>query len=854
MSPFALVPFVLLACLSSLATGLQTQASSPGSTTGHSAGPRLSTDVEELFSTRCAECHASDVLYPEGGFGYIDDLDRLATTAKYIVPRRPDASDLYRRLESGNMPEDGDRFTPEELQVVEQWIKSLKDEARDPIAHSELLEAITADVAKLSTSEARRTRYLSLANLWARGVSEPELRQYKLAITKLLNSLSWAPELYVPEWVGPSNVLLRIDLGQLRRADGTVWTSKQWDEILESGAPGPEGTIAYRYGLLSGTAAEQDLLKALAAKLPYVRADWFAFAASRPPLYHDLLGLPGPQGASSALERLLGIDVAQNIRQGRVQRAGIRQGQSGVSHHNRLIERHVIPTNDRFPRGGYFWLSYDFKGSAGAQQLLRRPFGPQSVTGDAGDFDHDGGEIIFTLPNGMQAYLLIDGQGNRIDEGPIEIVYDERSATRKKGVIVNGVSCMNCHADGMIFADDTVRPYWSETTSGRTGDLERVERLYPSQRELTNVFETDRDAFHRHLESLGFEVRDRASGRPTVLLDREFGESVTALAQRFERPLSLQDAAAELGMKADQFDDEFGRSNHARATLATGTMAREEFQELFSEIVHDLRMGSVLVLRVEGAAPARVASAPVESRSQDGAAEVVTTGSLGAANFKLIRFEAGTYRMGSPSGEVGQDSDEQQRDVTVADFWIGETEVTQAQWTAVMNTSPWGNRDYTTRGAELPATHVTFNGASDFCRVLNRKERANGSLPDGYEYRLPTEEEWEYACRADTTTAYSFGEDPGALERYGIYADNNPGDAAPVRSRKRNPKGLYDMHGNVWEWTSSLYDGGPHRVSRGGSRYNDAQNCRSANRGWNVPGYSYVNLGFRVVLAASSGE
>src|SRR5262249_9411092 len=149
---------------------------------------------------------------------------------------------------------------------------------------------------------------------------------------------------------------------------------------------------AYPYGLSLATPAARRCAAATDCKLPYVRADWFVSAASRPPLYHEVLQLPE---RDRDLEKLLQIDVNENIRQERVARAGFNG--SGLSRNNRLIERHESAH-------GAYWKSYDFAGSVGKQNLFESPLGPGGPNG----FQHDGGEIIFNLPNGLQAYMLVD--------------------------------------------------------------------------------------------------------------------------------------------------------------------------------------------------------------------------------------------------------------------------------------------------------------------------------------------------------------------------------------------------------------------------------------------------------------
>ncbi len=218
--------------------------------------------------------------------------------------------------------------------------------------------------------------------------------------------------------------------------------------------------------------------------------------------------------------------------------------------------------------------------------------------------------------------------------------------------------------------------------------------------------------------------------------------------------------------------------------------------------------------------------------------------------------------MGSPSTEADRDDNELRHRVTLTkDYYLGTTEVTQGQWESLMGTKPWQGKEYNKEGANYPATFVSWEDAVNFCRKLSEREGKN--------YRLPTEAEWEYTCRAGTSTAYSFGDDPLRLSDYGWWgglteAGNSKNEpyAHEVATKRPNDFGLYDMHGNVWEWCSDVFADYPgqavldptgaseglYRVFRGGCWNYDASRCRSAFRVWNLPDYHGISLGFRVLL------
>lgn len=228
------------------------------------------------------------------------------------------------------------------------------------------------------------------------------------------------------------------------------------------------------------------------------------------------------------------------------------------------------------------------------------------------------------------------------------------------------------------------------------------------------------------------------------------------------------------------------------------------------------------------------------------------------SEMEFVAIPAGNFTMGSPLHEVGRGTDEAQRGVSIMrPFRMASTEVTQAQYQRVVGTNP-----SRTRGDVLPVVRVTWLDAVLFCNKLSARE---GLVPayrisagdvtwdqSASGYRLPTEAEWEYACRSGTTTAYNTGGSGGDLELAGWFSGNSSDQCHPVAMKNANTWGLYDMHGNVWEWCWDWYgvEGGSGRVIRGGSANRDALHCRAAEREKYDPSASSDFLGFRVVTNA----
>jgi hypothetical protein len=541
----------------------------------------LAAKVQGILTAACHRCHGENGAN-EGGFNYLVNHERLLATKK-IVPGDAARSKVYQRLvsEDNPMPPDGEkpRPTANEIALVKRWIEAGAPDVvaragqREFVGPAAMLGFMRADLEKAPQRDRRFLRYFTITHLHNAGAADDELESYRVGLSKLVNSLSWGRRVIVPRPIDPAKTVLRIDLRDYK------WNEKVWDDIL----------FLNPYGVHYGGEDERLCREAAETRLPHVRADWFVFAASRPPLYHDVLQLPKTDGE---LEKLLQVDVAENIRQERVARAGFNG--SGVSRNNRLIERHESTY-------GAYWKSYDFSGNAARKNLFAHPLGP----GDDDDsFQHDGGELIFNLPNGLQAYLLVDAQGNRIDKGPPEIVSDPKQGDRR---VVNGVSCMSCHARGMIDKADQVREHVKKNSDSFTKEeLGAVLAIYPAKDNFTQLLREDAGRFKKAVEQTGAPL--------------SVTEPVAALAQRFEAEVDLKQAAAELGLKPDEFlarlEKHAGLARLFGALrVEGGTVQRELIVEEFSSLVRGLEVGTFVdqfrpQVAANGPSPAPTAKRP----------------------------------------------------------------------------------------------------------------------------------------------------------------------------------------------------------------------------------------------------
>jgi len=511
--------------------------------------------VKTIFAERCFQCHGLNGKAAKNVFA----LDRTRLILSRVVIPGDAASVLLKVVESGEMPLGGPELSAEDKTAVRNWIlagapdwpdwKSDNASQRAFISESSLLSMIGDDLERAAPRDRQYIRYLSLAHLRNAGTPEEELESHRLAIAKLVNSLSWRREITTPAPVDASRTLFRIDLRDY------LWTEAMWRRVLTE----------YPYALIL---PESDRIARLSGEIAaYVRGDWFVAAASTPPLYHELLGLPL---SVSELERRLGVDTARNLAEEKdVIRAGVRS--SGVSQNNRAMERHVSAF-------GAYWRSYDFRSNLGDQNIFANPLRLNAA----------GGEIIFNLPNGLQAYFLADAHGRRIDTAPLEIVSDRNQPDDP--LIRNGRSCIGCHFAGMKSFRDDVRPA-IQRQGLSPDDLDRALALYAPQDAIDRALADDEARFLSAEEKLGGKY---ARGAPDTKAQTE---PVSALSRRFQSELPMALAAAEAGLEARDFFDRIRWNTRLNAIglgqllTPVGAVKRDVWERHFGDVARELQLG-----------------------------------------------------------------------------------------------------------------------------------------------------------------------------------------------------------------------------------------------------------------------
>ena len=531
----------------------------------------LGAQAAAVLKAHCFHCHGEQ--FKVEGFNILD-FDGLAKSrhdqAPYLVPGDAKKSSLYQRMVRGDMPPPtvAKRPTPPELAIVAAWITAgaprprVEPAARKPLDELTILKKIFADLNDLPSDAQHFQRYFSLAN-WHNNpeVSDHDLRLYRAGFVKLLNSVSRSSRLVRPVLIDGTNidpskeqldgVIFRVDLRDVR------WDYKTWRQAMRG----------YPYGIAWGDPTLEDMQSKIyraqggpecADGVPYIRADWFTAQAARPPIYHTLLDVPA---TVDELEKRLGVNFERDFKDGALCRVAFTQ--SGVSYGNRAVDRMESTLAQ------YYWKSYDFKATIERQMVMRFPLGPRfegNEFADSAAFEHDGGEMIWSMANGLQGYMITDAEGKRLDEAPVSIVRDltEFSGTP---TIVNGISCMGCHNRGIQPVADQVRD--SFLLGG--GERTKVQQLYKKKAEAEEFQKHDAKRFQDTVVELLTPYLGKDADRETIA---NLEEPISRFARIYDRDMSLVEVATELGVAEASLPDVI-RGNQQLQALGLGVLAEK---------------------------------------------------------------------------------------------------------------------------------------------------------------------------------------------------------------------------------------------------------------------------------------
>ena len=521
-----------------------------------SAQQQIALDTYAIFQQSCLICHGPDGAYKESLL-----MEHNALIEKgSVVPGNPDASELYNRLlntdTAKRMPLGQPQLPAQSINTIRNWIlagapdwATVATTDGDFISPAEVLTTIETHLMSLAPFDRAYARYFTMTHLYNAGESVGILQEYRKGLYKLVNSLSWGSTVTNPQPIDPQGTIFYIDLRHYEwdRNDGWTKIEAEYPYHISFDAP-TQTALKAQLTRLQGE---------MKADIPSVHVDWFVAQASLPPLYHDLLSLPL---TDRELETRLEVDVIRNLQNApgvRVWRAGTNN--SGVSNNNRVIERHTS-------RYGAYWKSYDFAGSVGTQNIFTHPL----------SFTPDGGEGIFNLPNGLQAYYVTNASGFRLDDAPINIVSNPAASDP---TVRNGLSCFGCHTEGMKTFEDEVRAV-IESSATPAYDKAQALRLYVAQSDMDALLQEDTNRYKAALEATG----------------GAFGgiEPISRFHEVYQGPVDAAYAAAVVGLETEAFLEKvrgnIGLQNIGLLVLDSdnGSMKRDAWTSSFRDILFAL--------------------------------------------------------------------------------------------------------------------------------------------------------------------------------------------------------------------------------------------------------------------------
>jgi len=516
--------------------------------------------AENVLAANCGQCHGPALSEEQAraGMNYIDDIDRLVQTDK-IVPLNSTGSRIVQRMVRGEMPpltSGLPRVTEADIQVVSDYIDNPQFwpsyapsgrtcvEDGQLVDFDELFQEINRDLSGEDNDDTQFFRYISLTNRFTAGVcADQALDRDRQALTKMLNMLSTRASIERPLAINPEETIYRIDLRDFNWDRDIDVDGRGFNDVWEAIAENNPYAIRFE-----GDDAD-DAVDDTGTDFPVMFADQMLDVAVLGNLYYGIIGVDGGGRLSDFIENDLGIDVQGDIEDEEAIRAGTTR--SRISRQDRVVERHDIQL-----RGGVLWQSFDFADGADNDNIFQDPFG----------FSPGGTEVIFTLPNGMLAFLIADEDDNLVEDSDILLDTNQNNFRA-----ITSVSCSNCHASGFIPVVDEVAAV-SLRNARSIGldrdEIEQLEALYVSPQEFARTVKEDSESFY--LSAL------QRAGLPTT-----GGDSVSNVFLRFEADIRLEDAAGDLGVTPQDLGDNLNLLDPVMSVLERGTISREDFTALY---------------------------------------------------------------------------------------------------------------------------------------------------------------------------------------------------------------------------------------------------------------------------------
>jgi mono/diheme cytochrome c family protein len=534
-----------------------------------SAKPATSTDdldkaaAQNVLKSACGACHGPGLTQQQAkaGMNFIDNIDKLVEAGK-IVPMNSAGSRLIQRIVRGEMPPPGSGYpqvSKADLDLVAAYIDNPRYWGGLPDANcldnnqvvdfDQLYQNINSDLSGEDNEDRVFYRYISLTNRFTAGVCAPALDTERDALLKMLNMLSVKANVGGMLPINKEQTLYRIDLRDFDWDRAIQVENEAFDDVWEAIADANPYAVPF-------VGDDADDAKAdTATDFPLMFADQMMDVAIIGNLYYGILNIDINQTLGTFILDELGINVQDDIDNEEAIRAGTTK--SIISRQDRLVERHDIQR-----RNGAFWQSFDFEDDAN-ESIFQDPFG----------FTPGGSEAIFTLPNGMLAYIIADANDNIVEDS--NILFDTSQDNHRA---ITAVSCSGCHATGLIPVIDEVGPL-AKANARQIGldreEVEQLEALYVSPDAFARKAKEDSEGFYQRALQL-------------AELPISGGDPVGRVFLRFTDDMRLQDAAGELGLTPDDLADTIDLLDPvltvlkpSRTVPGGGTIDRDDFTAQF---------------------------------------------------------------------------------------------------------------------------------------------------------------------------------------------------------------------------------------------------------------------------------
>jgi mono/diheme cytochrome c family protein len=560
--------------------------------------------VGAIFENNCIGCHSEGSVSTKK---FDDILNVQQLKDKGIVSTEAEKSPLYLSVtrDKKRMPLGEDPLSQEDVGAIVAWMKEGSpafaedqgtEQAPKPyVSYENEVACISYDVSRLTYYDAQYVRYLTLATIYNMG--DPlRLKKAQWAVHKLLNSISFNPHLTKAAAVDGYGVIWRLDL---RDYD---LEAHDWDVVLLKLYPyaidffEDEEFDGYEVNIQQKTRSPQ----------AFLRGDWFVNTVSQPPIYERFLGLPG---TLQELDALLRLDKFRDYYHQDLARAAIRH--SGVAHYNRVVDRRDL----RFWSQGqkidsYYWITYDVADLADKlKNFFAFPFGPRELNHlyvgktDAWYlenklFKHDAGEVIFGLPNGLQAFYLANNKGVQQVEVPLTIAADRKNKAPQIGTtpfaIVNGVSCMGCHSAGVNPYADQLRNHVLNTAGFTKKQVDDLLYILPEQENLNRALNGYNDTFRL---AMGKIVDDETALDPSH-------EPVFHTSKYYEDYLTIRQLGFEVGLPEKEIKACLFHSPDLSRILSLtdpehDIVSRDVVEQHFHTILKECNVGKQLVFKAK---------------------------------------------------------------------------------------------------------------------------------------------------------------------------------------------------------------------------------------------------------------